>query len=109
MIDYELAQELKDAGFPLQECTLKGCYYSGGSLDEDGKNYHYPTLSELIEACGDEFESLYKLEGGTRSVKGNDVIGGYECMPRKESCGWSWGSTPEEAVAKLWLAINKHD
>jgi hypothetical protein len=70
-----------------------------------------PTLSELIEACGDKFESLYKVYGITASAKSSGKAGGYEAIAVQvnefSEHQWEWGKTPEEAVAKLWLSLNK--
>jgi hypothetical protein len=85
----ELIQELTDAGYPIVKVL---------------GNISAPTLSELIKECGDIFYSL------TYAVYEND---GTETSPEK-----SWiaglvdsfhqiGRTPEEAVARLWLALNK--
>ncbi len=54
-----------------------------------------PTLSELITACGDRFRSLdnYSEEGWFAFAVGEHTKVG--------------GSTPEEAVAKLYLELNK--
>jgi hypothetical protein len=101
MIDYTLAKELKDAGFPQTG--------SGGVVDEFGKHWEsfhkfncdvasVPTLEELIEACGTRFRSLEQL------------------IIRGRAKGWvvnTWGNpfgqgdTPTEAVARLWLVLNK--
>lgn len=52
------------------------------------------TLPELIEACGDEFESLNKDERNPwMATNGRGTSGK--------------GSSPEETVAKLLLALNK--
>lgn len=91
----ELAKELKDAGFPQVNHDEDDFYHE--TFGEDISN---PTLSELIEACGDKFASLSKgmfpnqwmCLGGT--LEGNLKTG---------------GDTPEEAVARLWLALNKHE
>ena len=100
-MNYELAKELKDAGFPQT-----GDY--GYSADgQDQYNYHRsipeldhirkPTLSELIEACGDGFFRLSHSEN-------ND---GTEWDAESwESGEIETGTTPEEAVARLWLALN---
>ncbi len=87
MINYELAKELKEAGFP--ETTE---YY--------GVN---PTLSDLIEACGEEFGSLERrvLELG---IIQNIIV--WDCWGSNPQ-NQGYGSTPEIAVAKLWLALNK--
>lgn len=98
-MNYELAKKLKDAGFKQGG--------DGGRIHADGCNWkdfpcaqpYTPTLSELIEACvgiGRNFNMSYKIEKGTwratsyydKTIQGN-------------------GSTPEEAVANLWLALNK--
>lgn len=120
MISYELAKKLKDAGFPQPESKNYDCwiltetygsaYYSGVSNDIEpylcrftpGMTYTrwhiwVPTLSELIEACEDDFLSLkrYKAFGGTFCATSKKVKEEY------------LEPTPEEAVALLWLALNK--
>lgn len=100
MIDYSLAKQLKDAGFP--QIKAYGQYLpdtESGRIDVA----YAPSLSELIEACGKDFNCLvHTTNGGVDSDKefwsaGVDAI----------SINWSNGHTPEEAVAKLWLALNK--
>lgn len=57
-------------------------------------------LSELIEACGDRFVSLDKVEDPKGwSCSYEDLEGGIEDV----GCF----NTPEEAVANLWLELNK--
>lgn len=84
---YELAKELKDAGFRFDFCN-------------DGEEVHFkecfPSLSQLIEACG-EFKSLDFYKARKRT-------GEWRAQARLH-CGF--GPTPEEAVAKLWLALQK--
>jgi len=84
---------------------------------EEGKNLtvYIPTLSELIEACGDGFQFL-----SVDNFVGKNILTG----SRGEIIGWKAGNkaltlideeegivtkglTPEESVAKLWLALNK--
>lgn len=55
-----------------------------------------PTLSELIEACGDDFFDL------TKTVKGWWSRGGVFGSVNK-----LMGETPEEAVVYLYLELNK--
>lgn len=100
-MNYELAKELKDAGFPQ---TGKGSFLIlkpadvGMSTASQTMKY-VPTLSELIEACGVGNFILRNdlLTEAWHAQKDND---------RKICCGGN-GSTPEEAVARLWLALNK--
>lgn len=51
-------------------------------------------LASLIEACGDEFGTL-GAQGGTQWTAFNYAENEQE-----------FGSTPESAVAALWLALN---
>jgi hypothetical protein len=78
-MDLELLQKLKDSGFPIKEETAMGW-----------TELKAPSLSELIEACGDRFEQLI------RNKRGVWMTGLYETEYK----------TPEETVAKLWLALN---
>lgn len=107
-MNYELAKELKDAGFPQQKRIVYS--RSGDFVNADiiPKDVHYPTLSELIAACGEDFATLYysygeveKREWEAKSVMKSSA-GEYPIIQCEGK-----GSTPEEAVARLWLALNK--
>ncbi len=95
-MNYELAKQLKEAGFPQ---NLDGNKCLNGSplkhYDKEGEPY-CPTLSELIEACGEELFTLSNI--GRDGHK-------WEASTINELC--TRGSTPEEAVAKLWLEVNE--
>lgn len=82
---YELALELKKAGFPQLE---EGDYVS------------IPSLEQLIEACGEKLNGLIN-KGGVWIATGGEHRGFYgdDFVPV--------GKTPTEAVARLWLALNK--
>ena len=97
-MNYKLAKELKDAGFPVEWFIF---------------SWRYPTLSELIEACGDEFLELLK---GYRTAKDYPFVGWKawstsEAAKKRDNDDDGYiagrGKTPEEAVARLWLALNK--
>lgn len=96
-MNYELAQELKDAGFPKI-----------GFLIVD--TLSYPTLSELIEACGNPLMLMW-FEGNKeeRINWETDHKGKWQAFNDTYSdCSHeASGKTPEEAVAKLWLMLNK--
>lgn len=109
MINYKLANELKDAGFPqdvkwgdmLYHDENKGqvLYTVMQKAEPIQGETKIPTLSELIEACGDYFKGLTHYEpdspwGALAEIRGHQI---------KE-----YGKTPEEAVAKLWLKLNEH-
>ena len=99
---YELALKLKNAGFPNL----------GGGI---GERYIYPepsylglsriqacydpNLSELIKECGEEFCIL--------QTKITDNPNEKYRAGTFDGVGVCYGSTPEEAVANLWLEINK--
>lgn len=113
-MNYELARELKDSGFPqnthffFDEYGLVGCkrdkYH--GIPESVSLVVAAPTLSELIEACGEGFEYLnrvdnteppYEWVAGTRDEYAREV--GSISMYKN-------GKSPDDAVAKLWLALN---
>lgn len=97
-MEYKLAQELKDAGYP--QIPQNDFYHE---RDKNGKEIDdsvtKPTLSELIEACieliPDKFLDIQSREYTT------------EQWVATSSWILTSGKTPEEAVAKLWLALNK--
>lgn len=89
-LSLETCIALKEAGFPQ---------------NVEGKIL-CPNLSELIEACGNRFSELNKMT----HKPGNDrwTAIAYSC----ENCGYeetieAFGSTADEAVAHLYLLINK--
>lgn len=98
---YELAKQLKDAGFPQRppniEEKVEWEFVSTSISDEQ---CYVPTLSELIEACGDGLGELHN-NGNGQFLAGGGAFDTYD---------WEWEfktvGTPEEAVAKLWLALN---
>lgn len=98
-MDYNLAKQLKDAGFPQE--MKKGTYLCktiGINIDSfaefDNTLSYSPTLSELIEACGDNFDALETLGGGKKW--------GARCGSEEVHA-----DSPLEAVALLWVALNK--
>jgi hypothetical protein len=98
-MDYELAKELKDAGFPQDGTNYTPDH--GGDLESAA---YYPSLSELIEVCGDEgFMSLTKGEDGD---SGRVLWFAYQDFAAGKVVN---APTAEEAVARLWLALNNKD
>jgi hypothetical protein len=90
---YELTKQLKDAEFYPTHAACMKC-----ELDaERDEVVHYPTLSELIEACGDKFYALWRSRDEWRASEKIGVLGDQD---------HEFGCTPEEAVAKLWLALH---
>ena len=97
MISYKLAKELKDAGFP--QLYEQGDYIEDPNAPEDDIDGAYsPSLEELIDACGDEFETL-------SPVKFEDKIHMW-CVQGR---GLKYTETSrEEAVARLYLALKSN-
>ena len=102
----KLAVELNGAGFPNildvqhrqgREFLTPDGRVSIYSLGEAAptEDWFLPTLSELIAACGEKFFSLFLDCGQWRCT-----ASGYEGFDDPYS-------TPSEAVARLWLALNK--
>lgn len=108
MITYKLAKKLKDAGFPLREMYNLQIGFHTGLVKIDDVNYLMPDLSELIEACGEDFGALKRY---TNTWKAGDCeadskwgLGGHtDELSGNSACG----KTPEEAVAKLWLNLKE--
>lgn len=98
MIPYHLAKQLKDAGFPQNVYSENYTNLTEGCLLTEDSDY-IPTLSELIEACGDGFDSLlriYSIDTWVWSCNCDDM--GHDGLE---------GSTPEEAVAMLYLSLHE--
>ena len=98
---YELAKQLKDAGF--EQMGTEWFYTDTKQLvPRMDKNIRWPdciaapTLEELIQACGDDFSSI------TKRADGNWIA---DCKDNHEGHIW-FGSTPTEAIAHLWLALH---
>lgn len=117
MLDYSLCVKLKEAGF--EHGKSGNCYgvhlnpLSGKveiweecnefNTDIDYDSFVYiPTLSELIEACGDGFYAM------DRRVNDGEIE--WRCNPDDHPTmggpADSYGKTPEEAVCRLWICLN---
>lgn len=117
-ISNELAKQLKDAGFPMPDKEFESwqtwvvkSYFSAYYAGYDGKFEPYlcyfspgmiitrehiyaPTLSKLIEAC-------------TKTHKGFTLFIYEDKCVATVHFHTAEGSTPEEAVASLYLELNK--
>jgi len=91
-MEYKLAKQLKDAGFPRDKCSMIWKTGNAGfSIDSPLK---FPTLEELIDACEGK---MYLL------IHGLNIWSATGC----EDDELFSAKTPIEAVAKLWLELNK--
>lgn len=127
-MNYTLALELKNAGFP-QNMKWGDAFYDwehhlrfeGQSFGNDGEYHYYqtiyekgndrenckaPSLSELIEECGTK-HPLYKEYEFCLVYSNGKWCSGYMNGDMQTVLPIGKGSTPEEAVTKLFLALNK--
>ncbi len=100
---YELALELKKAGFPQEGSGYYLDQPDGLRLPRSAYNpkhdTYIPTLEQLIEACGEKFRALLFI--------GKGVHTGEPWVAHGEEGIRTGGMTPTSAVAKLWLSLNK--
>lgn len=111
-MNYELAKKLKYAGFPFDSWEVG----RDQIVWEDGDASNEPTLSELIEACGEHFGELQQIKpfedelyckncNNKRLIEFGakfNWIASFRRFPLSVQ-----GQTPEEAVANLWLELKK--
>lgn len=108
MINYELAKQLKGAGYPmptrwgtvLENCTCGSTEYLGeNKVHAAGSDclLMAPTLEELIAAVGKDFALLEQVTPELWVADYHD---------ENLDCHTIEGRTPSEAVAKLWLFIH---
>lgn len=101
-MNYSLAKELKDAGYQLKTCPEPGICCTDFMFPLlDNKYYHLPSLEELIEACFDNGSTFCSLK-----FEENKWIA-YGYNHKKDIYAYCSGITPSEAVARLWLELNK--
>ena len=89
-MDYLLANELKNAGFP-QGGRGRWIVDPNRIVVRSEDRAYVPTLEELIEACGAAFHSVGRVSYAPFLARGPIVQ--------------ATGQTPIEAVARLWLAL----
>lgn len=105
MISLKLAEQLKEAGFPKKVIEYEICEKCRRPVPPIS-NAGYPTLDELIEACGDKLDLIERgVHERWRAQQTQDSM--KDCIP--DCCGYEEASTIEEAVAKLWLKMKNDE
>lgn len=103
---YKLAKELKDSGWPHPKRypNLPGEWIGPNGIDHslDQDAIYSPSLAELLAACPREID-------GHRFMLGAWGKGWVATYWKGAFVGNADGETPEEAVAKLWLVLQKKD
>lgn len=107
-MEYELAIKLRDAGFPQSgEYWYAEDTYGGPTLiSEDAwqdRTYYKklcvaPTLSELIEACGEDFRSLLKTDAWLATAVKIEGVMSTRIAEKAD--------IPDTAVTKLYLSLH---
>lgn len=120
-MNYELAKQLKDAGFPqsgkgerLWAFPSKQLLKDNDGLvqkivEEKGESIYVPTLEELIEGCGEIVlwqigETFYAVKLTNEMKEQGMVDESYLDFSNEPVFE---GKTPKIAVAKLYLELHK--
>jgi hypothetical protein len=130
MITYETALKLKNLGFPQtgngllmvsnEGAKFENIRFNPGeiiSLDENNPIVYLPSLSELIEAFDSRYKRIPGLINDAQFVLRKTFVGGkkgymaaldgdFESYELERKYVF-YSTSPEEAVANLWLEINK--
>ncbi len=110
-MDYDLCKKLKDAGFPQTGVGSNKRIFPDGSIQNywlafETKNpgVYIPTLSEMIEQCGDRIHGTSRYKDGILS-KGWWTYGTVNIFDSFST--WFEGANLDIAVANLYLALHK--
>lgn len=95
-MNYELLKQLRDVGYEDGNVSSRGFVFGG---EGDHERIAVPTLSGLIAACGEQNLVFWSWYGVWYACK-------QPTQHWAEQEAQADGKTPEEAVAKLWLALN---
>lgn len=98
-MDYKLCKELYNNGLRWKKLDFLGFPFE--ELDPEKHMPCLPTLEELIEACGNGFMNLRKVWDENGNITNFIAEGDHSTDIL------AIGKTPSEAVAKLWLELNK--
>lgn len=102
MITFELAEKLKDAGFPkkIEEYTIcDTCKHPCPPIE----NHGYPTIEELIQACGNRLISIERCDMPFNKIKKGWKVIGFD----NDKFYYNINLDLEESLLKLWLELNK--
>ena len=121
-MNYELALKLKNAGFPqiqgiygffrgeMQDIDVRlsrGHEYKGYELSHSKNIAYFPSLNELIEAC-EKFPRQFSLYGRDKDRWEATSVGAIQLRGAMlDPSITEYGFSPEEAIANLWLELNK--
>ncbi len=105
---YEMLKRLKESGFPLQRVSFEvgqevslarpAVVFSGSTSVAEAGIYYVPSLSDLVEACGNHLQAMSRVPDGwecSRQPHGRREAAGGPASTR--------GATLIDALAELWL------
>lgn len=105
MIEFELAQKLREAGYPQKLGRCSHMDVTGRIHSKPGyRTAHIPLLHELIEECGDDFVQLIRFSSTQWSVTPSSKKKGDSFIELEARFT---GKSPWECFAKLYIAIKK--
>lgn len=105
MLSYDLCRQLKEAGFPQKDfigcddCGYCNAVWEREPVSETGRWCYRPTLEDLIRELGEGFSSL---DYGNHDWEAVSLL----CDSNKNFFTAN-GPTPEEALARLYLATRR--
>ena len=124
LIEYELAKEpltgvgyhitaeddqVDDNGKLLNKARRTSIFLKEWINSKDGRDatVYLPTLEELISACGD-FIAIWQYPEGWVAGQRDNLIGMEKnYIDNDPPYHLGHGKTPSEAVANLWISLNK--
>jgi hypothetical protein len=101
-MDYELARELRDAGFP-QGTKGTWTYPLDALVTRSADRIYVPTLEELVEVCGDWIIKIEKAQNGWN-------VFGVRAGTSPSDTDVTFigvGKSLTVGVARLWLGLRK--
>jgi hypothetical protein len=106
-MNYELLKRLKDSGFPLQRVAVEAgreialtrpaVVFSLSASTADVGIYYVPSLSDLVEACGNYLKNVFRGDDGWRCNE-------RDCVSKDGPPAETYGATLDDALAELWLS-----
>lgn len=116
-MNYDIAKQLKDAGFPQEgEGTYSETHDSmmSSGCNVYRPNVYYPTLSELIAAMPQRMKSIGSINDAhfvfrKLVTQTKDIYSAYYEDEDTNNAidGYAFFGGMSEVVARLWIAVNK--
>lgn len=109
MKNNELSKKLKEVGFPQYTFGISPINHAERYDRIGGEMVFIPTLSELIDACGDKFISLSNNRQSNPPGEGWTAIANPIPSIIEKWVEIARGTSPEDAIANLWIKLNEKE